>query len=70
MNGTQSWYLSTTIQRSLVGLLVALLAFLKAIGVNIDFDEGQVTETVGALFLIIAFVGSIIGRVKAKKVIE
>jgi uncharacterized membrane protein len=70
MNGAKSWYQSTTIQGAIVGVIIANIALLKAFGIEIDIDQGQITEIVGAIILVVSSFVVIYGRIKAKYVIS
>ncbi len=67
MKNTKPIAKSTTIQSSIVVLIVAILSLLKALGINIDLDEGYITELVASIFLIGGGIGAVIGRLKATR---
>jgi len=57
---------STTIQGAIIGSLVLILNILRMFGVNLDLDEGILTELVASIAGLISVIMVIVGRVKAK----
>jgi len=70
MNETKSALSSTTIKSSIVGGILGLITLLKAFGVDIDLDQGNVTEIVGAFAIIITAAMAAWGRFKATSKIK
>jgi len=71
MTQTKSKTQSLTIQNALVAFVVATLTLINVTGLaQIDFDEGQITETVAAGLIMITAAGAVYGRLKATKILK
>jgi len=65
MEGEKKWYLSTTIQGSIISFLALLVAYLQ-----LDIDNATLTNLVLGVFGLIGVILTIYGRIKAKYVIK
>lgn len=70
MNDTKKITESKTIQSSVVAGIIGVLALLRAFGLDLDLDEGYITEVVGAFGIIITAGISIWGRIMATHKID
>ena len=57
---------STTIQGAIAISIVLILNVLRMFGLNLDLDEGIITELVATAFAFGAVVMVVVGRVKAR----
>lgn len=57
---------STTIQGAIVNVVVLILMLLRVFGINIDLDEGLITETVLAISAAVSSIMIVVGRIKAR----
>lgn len=65
MNETKNISSSITIQASVIAGILGVIHLLKSFGIDIDFDEGQITELVLAFGVIISAGVAFWGRLKA-----
>ena len=70
MNESKTPISSKGLQGSVVAGVIGLLALLRSFGVDIGFDQGQITEIIGAFAVIISAGVAFYGRWTATKFIK
>ena len=57
---------STTIQGAIIGSIVLILNILRMFGLNLDLDEGILTELIASMFGLASIIMVVVGRIKAR----